>query len=86
MTDAAFLSSALAGLERRLRLVEGDGLARMRAQAREIRATREAGTSRPFSRENLRVRPVCALKEAVHALCPVFLLDVKIIGAWSSRR
>ena len=46
MTDAAFLSSALAGPERRLRPSwKAMAWSRMRAQARGIRATREAGTS-----------------------------------------
>ena len=75
MTDAAFLSSALAGPERRLRLVEGDGVVEDAGPGPRdpghqgggrVAAvlTGEAGS------------PVCALKEAVHALCPVFLLDV----------
>ena len=56
-------------------LVEGDGVVEDAGPGREIRATREAGhvaavlTGEAGS-------PVCALKEAVHALCPVFLLDV----------
>ena len=74
MTDAAFLSSALAGLERRLRLVEGDGVVEDAGPGPRdpghqggghVAAvlTGEAGS------------PVCALKEAV-ACSFVFLLDV----------
>ena len=83
MTDAAFLSSALAGPERRLRLVEGDGVVEERAQARGIRATREAGTSRPFSRAK-RV----ALCARSRRRCMLFAQSSfsMSIRAWSSRR
>ena len=75
MTDAAFLSSVLADPERWLCLVEGDGVVEDAVPGPRdpghqggghVAAvlTGEAGS------------PVCALKEAVHALCPVFLLDV----------
>ena len=82
MTDAAFLSSALAGPERRLRLVEGDGVVEDAGPGREIRATREAGTSRPFSREK-RVALLCALKEAGMLFAQSsFSMSIR---AWSSR-
>ena len=83
MTDAAFLSSALAGPERRLRLVEGDGVVEDAGlKAREIRATREAGASRPFSREK-RV----ALCARSRRRCMLFAQSSfsMSIRAWSSR-
>ena len=75
MTDAAFLRPRLPVRSGRLRLVEGDGVVEDAGPGPRdpghqggghVAAvlTGEAGS------------PVCALKEPVHALCPVFLLDV----------
>ena len=78
MTDAAFLSSALAGPERRLRLVEGDGVVEDAGPG-----PREAGTSRPFSRAK-RV----ALCARSRRRCMLFAQSSfsMSIRAWSSRR
>ena len=75
MTDAAFLSSALAGPERRLRLVEGDGVVEDAGPGPRDPGPQGGGHVAAVLTGEAG-GPVCALKEAVHALCPVFLLDV----------